>query len=320
MLTYILFLVGFYALIKGADWLVEGASAVARRYHVSPLVIGLTIVAFGTSAPEFLVTAIATFNGNTDIAIGNILGSNIANVLLILGISSMVYPLVAQQNTVRKEIPFALLAGCIVAFAANDVFLNGATVSALGRGDGLILLSFFVVFLYYTFGIARVQGTDATATPDVPQSVMRSIAGIVGGLVFLVVGGKWIVDGAVSVANLLGLSEAVIGLTVIAIGTSLPELATSVVAALKKQSDIAIGNVVGSNIFNVFFILGFSATVEALPFPARANADILMVILSSLLLFVVMYIGKRHTIERWQGGVMVCAYIAYIAYLVMVVS
>jgi cation:H+ antiporter len=315
MLTYILFVVGFYILIKGADLLVDGSSSIARKLNISNIVIGLTIVAFGTSAPEFIVNIFASAKGNTEIAIGNILGSNIANILLILGIASIIYPISAKKNTVLKEIPFSLLAALLVAITANDVLIDGNPASVITRIDGLVFIGFFIIFLYYTISITK-SDSDINETPIKELSTAKSTAYILIGLTGLVLGGKWIVDGAVTIAESLNISQSLIGLTVVAVGTSLPELATSAVAAYKKQSDIAIGNVVGSNIFNVFWILGASAIIRPLPFNMDSNVDIFVNILASVILFFAMYVGKKHVLERWQGVLLVLFYVGYIAFLI----
>ena len=317
MLTTVLFLVGFVLLIKGAALLVDGASSLAKRLGISALVIGLTIVSFGTSAPELVVNLAASLGGNTDIAIGNVLGSNIVNILLILGISAIIYPLAVGKGTVWREIPFALLAVVVTAFMVNDTFLDGDVSSALTRIDGLILISFFIIFLYYIYGISK-NGDSSEEEQAIPKlSVARASAMVVAGLAGLVVGGKWIVDGAVAFATNLGVSEALIGLTIIAIGTSLPELATSAVAAYKKNVDIAVGNIVGSNIFNIFWILGISATISPLPFQPAFMSDVLVTLAATLLLFFALFIGKRHTIERGQGAAFVAIYIAYVTFLII---
>lgn len=315
MLTYILFFIGFAVLIKGADYLVLGASSLAARLGISALVIGLTIVAFGTSAPELVVNLLASLNGNTDIAIGNVLGSNIVNILLILGVSAMVYPLAVGRGTVWKEIPFALLAIVVLAFMANDALIDGASSSAITRVDGLLLTAFFAIFLYYIFGIAKSGTADQSETPQI-FSTAYSIVMVVVGIAGLVIGGKWIVDGAVLFATSLGVSEALIGLTIVAIGTSLPEFATSVVAAYRKNVDIAVGNIVGSNIFNIFWILGISSLIAPLPFAPVLQTDLIVTVGATALLFAALFVGRRHTLERWQGGVFVVLYIAYIIYLV----
>ena len=316
MITYILFIIGFFLLIKGADLLVDGSASIAKKLKISSIVIGLTIVAFGTSAPEFIVNIFASGKGKTEIAIGNILGSNIANILLILGISAIIYPITAKKNTVLKEIPLSLLAAVVLGLMANDMIIDGSGFSGITRIDGFILLSFFIIFLYYTFGITK-SDKDIVEEEIKVFSYPKAIIFIILGLVGLTIGGKWIVDGAVKIAEFFNISQSLIGLTIVAIGTSLPELATSAIAAYKKQSDIAIGNVVGSNIFNIFWILGASAIIRPLPFNTSSNGDIAMTIFASILLFIVMFIGKKRVIERWQGVFMVTTYVGYIVFLVL---
>ena len=317
MLTYFLFASGFIFLIKGADLLVDGAASIARRLKVSDLVIGLTVVAFGTSTPELFVNLISSFKGNSDIAIGNVLGSNIANVFLILGVSSIIYPLAVTKGTVWKEIPFSLLAAVVLLFAANDQILDRAGASVLTRIDGLIFLCFFTIFIYYTFSIAtRVEGMD-DHVPARQLGWLRSLIYIIVGLAGLIIGGKWIVDGAIALAAKLGMSESLIGLTIVAVGTSLPELATSAVAAYKKNVEIAVGNVVGSNIFNIFFVLGISAAIRPLPFQSKNNVDLAAVILSSLMLFLFMFTGKKRSLDRWEGIVCLLLYSGYITFLIV---
>lgn len=316
MLTYILFIIGFALLLKGAAWLVDGASSLAKKLGISALVVGLTVVAFGTSAPELIVNIFASVRGSADLAIGNVLGSNIFNILVILGISAAIYPLMVQRSTIWKEIPLSLLAAIMVWVLANDAFLDGdGAFSGLTRIDGIVLLAFFVIFLYYTVSIAKAPEAKGMQVKEfsIPQSLLFILMGLAG----LVLGGKWIVDGAVAIATALGASEALIGLTIVAAGTSLPELATSAVAARKKNTDIAVGNIVGSNIFNIFFILGISATINPLPFQTALNADIGMVVVASVLLFAALFIGKRHLIERWQGAAFLAAYGAYLAFIIM---
>ncbi|MDD4469064.1 MAG: calcium/sodium antiporter [Acholeplasmataceae bacterium] len=316
MLTYCLFVIGFFILIKGAGLLVDGASAIADKFKISPLVIGLTIVAFGTSAPELAVNIFASAAGSSEIAIGNIIGSNIANILLILGVSALIYPLTSKKNTVWKEIPLGLLAAVVVGLMANDFLIDGVIFSGLSRIDGLVLLSFFIIFIYYSFGIAKQQ-----ESPDDCEiknlNLVKSIFYIVIGLIGLVVGGNWIVSGAIKLASGFGISESLIGLTVVAIGTSLPELATSAIAAYKKQTDIAIGNVVGSNIFNIFWILGISSVIRPLPFNPANNIDFLIMIIATVILFIIMFIGKKRIIERWQGIAMISIYVAYTLFLIV---
>lgn len=312
MLAYLLIPVGFVLLIKGADIFVEAASSLARRLRVSDLAVGLTVVAFGTSLPELAVNTTASIQGNAGITIGNIVGSNICNILLILGVAGVICPLVVTRSTVWKEIPMSLLAAVVVGVAANDCLIDGAAASVLSRADGLILLCFFGIFLYYTAGIARnFQGVES-AVPKATLSLKRIGVMIAIGFVVLIVGSQWVVDGAVKMATALGISESVIGLTVVAVGTSLPELATSAAAAYRKNPDIAVGNVVGSNIFNIFFILGISAVIRPVPFAPGSNFDIGALVISSVLLFLCMFTGRRHVLERWQAGVFLVGYILYI--------
>jgi cation:H+ antiporter len=316
MLPYILLIIGFVFLIKGADFLVDGASSIARRFNISDLAIGLTVVAFGTSTPELFVNIVAGAKGTTDIAIGNVLGSNIANVFLILGISAIIYPLAVSKGTVWREIPFSLLAAVVLAFLANDQLIDKQSHSILLRSDGLILLSFFVIFLYYSVNIAfEIKGIGDHAPAKV-RGTIKSIGLVIMGLAGLIIGGEWIVNGAVHMALKLGLSQSTVGLTVVAVGTSLPELATSAVAAYRKNVDIAVGNVVGSNIFNIFLVLGISSIIHPLPFNIKSNIDLGMVILASLLLFIFMFTGKKRSLDRWEGAVSVCIYVIYIIFLI----
>jgi len=308
---------GFVLLIKGADFLVDGATSIARRFNVSDLVIGLTVVAFGTSTPELFVNLMASLKGNADIAIGNVLGSNIFNILLILGISSVIYPLSVSKGTVWKEIPFSLLAALLLGILANDQLIDKGPSSILTRIDGLVLMSFFVIFLYYSVSIAkRIEGMDEHL-PSKAYSFWRSATWLLIGLLGLTLGGHWIVQGAVYIALKWGMSESLVGLTIVAIGTSLPELATSAMAAYKRNVEIAVGNVVGSNIFNLLFVLGISAIVKPLPFHPRSNLDVGMVILASVLLFFSMFTGKKRSIDRWEGILFMTLYAVYLAFLVI---
>lgn len=318
MLTYFLFAIGFLLLIKGADFLVEGSAAIAKRMHISSIVIGLTVVAFGTSMPELIVNIFASIQGNSEIAIGNILGSNIANIFLILGICAVIYPVKAQINTVLKEIPLSLLAIVVLGLMANDRLIDGTMISVVSRVDGMVLIAFFIIFMYYILSIAKSSGVADEAEDIKTHKPVTSIIYIIIGLIFLIFGGKWIVDGAVQIAKLFNMSQSLIGLTIVAVGTSLPELATSVVATYKKQSDIAIGNIVGSNIFNIFWILGVSAIIRPLPFAESSNLDIVMTALASIVLLLAVFIGKKHVIERWQGVFMIATYIAYVVVLIRI--
>lgn len=313
MQNLLLLVIGLILLVKGADLLVDGASSIAKRFKVSNLVIGLTVVAFGTSAPELAVNITSALSGNSDIAIGNVIGSNIANIFLILGISAAIYPLTVKSTTVWKEIPLSLLAPIVLFLLANDAIFDGVAFNTINRAESLVLLAFFAIFMYYTFGIAKAEKNNEAETDEIKKlSVLKSTVFVIVGIVALVLGGNFLVESAISFATLLGISQSVIGLTVVAIGTSLPELATSAVAAYKRQTDIAIGNVVGSNIFNVFLILGVTGLIQPLQFkPEINNGDVLVAILASFALFLFLFLGKRHLLQRWQGIVFVGIYAAY---------
>jgi cation:H+ antiporter len=317
MLIYLLFAVGFLLLIKGADWLIEGAADIARKFRIPEIVIGLTVVAFGTSAPELAVNIIASINGNNGLAIGNIVGSNIANVLLILGVAGTITSLSVQKNTVWREIPFSLFAALLLGFLVNDQISGDSQTDQISRADGLILIGMFVLFLFYTFHLGKNNLTEELPEADDARPMWKSIGMLIIGLAGLVIGGKWIVDGAVSLALLFGYSESFVGLTVVAIGTSLPELATAVVAVRKGNTDLAIGNVIGSNVFNIFWVLGLSATISPMDFDAGDNFSILLNIACSAVLFILLFIGKRHTLQKWQSALLLFGYVAYIVYLTM---
>ena len=301
--------VGLVLLVKGADWLVDGASKLAKRLGVTDLVIGLTIVAFGTSMPEFVVNMVSVADGATDLAITNILGSNIINTLVILGCSALVCPLVAQRSTVRLDIPLNIVAGVLVlvfVFISSPMEPKG-----LSRVEGLALLGVFAAFLFYTFYTAKADATTTTEATLFP--LWKCVVLILAGLVGLVVGGEMIVKTAVAIARYCGVAESVIGLTIVALGTSLPELATSVVAAFKHNNDIAIGNVVGSNIFNVFFILGTSAIIKHLPVYPGIEIDAALVAVSALAVWLLLC-NKNRSINRWGGALLLVLYAGYLTY------
>ena len=301
--------VGLVLLVKGADWLVDGASKLAKRLGVTDLVIGLTIVAFGTSMPEFVVNMVSVADGATDLAITNILGSNIINTLVILGCSALVCPLVAQRSTVRLDIPLNIVAGVLVlvfVFISSPMEPKG-----LSRVEGLALLVVFAAFLVYTFYTAKADAT--TTTESTPFPLWKCVVLILAGLVGLVVGGEMIVKSAVAIARYCGVAESVIGLTIVALGTSLPELATSVVAAFKHNNDIAIGNVVGSNIFNVFFILGTSAIIKHLPVYPGIEIDAALVAVSAIAVWLLLC-NKNRSINRWGGALLLVLYAGYLTY------
>ena len=312
----ILIVVGFVALVKGADFLVDGASAIAKRSGISDLVIGLTVVAFGTSMPEFVVNMFSVAEGTTDLAITNILGSNIINTYVILGLTALVYPIASQKRSRDFDIPLSIIAGVLVFAAVAVQSPFGEEVRGISRMGGVLLLALFCYFLYNTFRHAKDHPEDVEAVSNQPSviSVRRAIALIIGGIAGLVVGGELIVKSAVDLAMRFGMSEAVIGLTIVALGTSLPELATSVVAATKKNCDIALGNVIGSNIFNVFFVLGTSAVVHPLPAYNGIELDAWTAALGSLLVWLFVKSNHERQIKRWEGAVLLLIYAGYLTY------
>ncbi|MDQ3535414.1 MAG: calcium/sodium antiporter [Bacteroidota bacterium] len=316
MIIYILFILGFFFLIKGADVLVNGATIIARRIEISDMIIGLTIVSFGTSMPELIVSIISAVKGNADLAIGNILGSNIANILLILGISAMITELPIRKTTVLSEIPFSLIATLLMGFLANAALFESRKELMISRIDGFILLFFFTLFLIYIFKAAKEEVYVEEKSSAVSGTLSRSIFMIIIGIIALFLGGKWVVDGAVLIAGNFGMSQSFIGLTVVAVGTSLPELVTSAIAAFKKKADIAVGNVIGSNIFNILWILGLSAVIRPLPFEVISNMDIVMIIFTSSLLLIAISLGKTYSIGRLSGFIFFIGYLAYLWYLV----
>jgi len=315
LIDILLLLGGFVALIYGADKLVDAASGLAAKFGIPNIVIGLTIVAFGTSAPELVVNVIAAINDNTEMVLGNVLGSNIFNVLGILGISAIIYPLAVKTNTTWYEIPLSLLAAFVIIVVAADIYLNESVTNIVSRGDAIILLLFFSVFLVYNIAISK-SDTSEDAVEIKNYTTLKAILFIVIGLAGLVIGGQLIVTSATSIAQSFGLSERVIGLTIVSIGTSLPELATSIVAVRKKNVDIAIGNVVGSNIFNIFFVLGVSAFITPVVVASASFIDILLNIVAGILLFLFVFTGKYRRIDRWEGIVLLTLYVGYLIYLI----
>lgn len=312
----IVFLLGGMALILlGANGLTDGSSSVAKRFGISDLVIGLTIVAFGTSAPELMVSLVSSIKGSAQLAIGNVVGSNIFNILMIVGLTAVVMPIKVQKNTITNEIPLVLLSSLALVACASDIVLDGGVGNVIGRGDGILLLLFFAIFMRYTFSIAKSSGEESGEQIKL-MPIWKSLLFIVLGLAGLIFGGQLFVDGASGIARSLGVSESVIGLTLVAGGTSLPELATSVVAAVKKKPGIAIGNVIGSNLFNIFLVLGASATVTPLPLGNIGVSDMLMLVVSSVLFWAAGWFFKDKTITRIEGAIMVALYVGYIWWLI----
>ena len=322
LVDILLFLLGIVLIIVGANYLTEGASTLARRMGLSPLVVGLTIVAFGTSAPELIVSLMSALKGNADIAMGNVIGSNIFNILAIGGVTALVAPITITQSTIRREIPLMLLSFLVLFFLSYDTIFAGTagtTENILSRGEGLTLLGFFLIFLTYTFAIAK----DAPDDPHADHTPIRSyplwllVLFILGGLAALIYGGDLFVSSASSIARTFGMSESFIGLTIVAAGTSLPELATSVAAALKKQPEIAVGNIVGSNIFNIFFILGVSSTITPIRIGGVTALDFLVMIVAGLMLYIFAVLFGQRVVKRGEGAILALSFIAYTVYLIM---
>lgn len=316
-MVYALFVLGFVLLIKGADWLIEGAVNLARRFQVSDLVIGMTVVAFGTSAPELVVNLIASFSGKSDLATGNILGSNVANILLVPGVAALIYPLAVKKKTARVDLPLsAISVVLLLLLALNFQFADWKGMHLLSQIDGGVLVLFFAGFLWYSFSSGDVHADEELAdihSDSLPKSIFLVLLGLAG----LAVGGDWIVQGAIEIARSFGMSEALIGLTIVAIGTSLPEVAASAMAAKKKNADLAMGNVIGSNLFNVLWVLGCSSLIRPLDMPGRAVVDGGLVVLASVFVFAVIVLPKKWQINLPKGVLLLVAYAGYITFLVL---
>ena len=306
-------ILGFALLVKGADIFVDGASSVAKKMRIPAFVIGLTIVAFGTSAPELAVSITAAMKGSNDIAIGNVVGSNIFNTLVVLGASAAITPIVVEKGMIKKDYPLSIFAAVLLGILSLDTILFKKAEMSLGRMDGIILLIAFAGFMYLTVKAGLENRTEEEEVEAMPM--MKSLIFIVLGLVGIVIGGDVSVEGAKEIARFFGLSEAIIGLTIVALGTSLPELVTSVIAARKGESDIAVGNVIGSNIFNIFLILGASATILPMNISSTYLYDMLM--LNGVMLLTYLPIAKTKKVSRGMGITMVLVYVAYTVYLIM---
>ena len=323
LLNIVITIIGAALVLVGADKLTDGSVAVARRFSIPELVIGLTIVAMGTSLPEFIVSLLASIDGSPAMGIGNVVGSNLFNTLMIVGVTAAVSPIAVQASTVRKDIPFSILASIVLAALCLDTYLDdNASTDILSRGDGIALLGFFAVFMAYTFAIAHngEMGSDANSNADSAEATLASmpiwktIVYILLGFAGLIFGGQLFVDGASEIARELGISDAVIGLTLIAGGTSLPELATSIIAARKGQSGLAIGNVIGSNLFNVFWILGLCSAITPMPVAGITVLDLTVLIGSGVLFW--LFSKTQLRIVRWEGFILVAAYVGYVAWLI----
>lgn len=312
MIQNIVFIaIGFAMLMLGAKWLVDGSSAIARKYHIPEIVIGLTIVSIGTSMPELMVSFTSALEGHSDISVGNVIGSNLCNLLLILGLTSIVTPLVFSKTTKDYDISIMLFSTIIVLLLANKG-------NILSRADGILLLVLFIFFILYTIKIAQKSMNNCKENEvEIPKGKMIvSVIKILVGIVLLKFGGDISVNNAVEVAQVLGVSERIIGVTIVAIGTSLPELITSIVAALKKEIDIAIGNIVGSNIFNLLLILGVSATISPIVYSTEYNFDFILLSIASLLLLCFAMFGKKDTMTRFNGLIYLLMYGGYMASLI----
>lgn len=319
IIDIILLIVGLVLILGGANYLTDGAAAVARRFGMSDLMVGLTIVAFGTSAPELTISMMSAIDGNTGIAIGNVVGSNIFNTLIIIGAVAVARPIKITGGIMSKEIPLVVLSAAALLAMGSSKWLDGTT-PVISRVDGILLLLFFAIFMRYVFSQSKQKmpetSENSNETKPVQTALWKSLIFIIGGLAALIYGGDLFVDKASAIASSLGVSDAIIGLTIVAMGTSLPELATSLTAAIKGNSGIAIGNVIGSNIFNIFLVLGCSATIRPLPFGAISEIDLLVLFASCVLFWIFGWFFGNRTINRAEGGLLVAGYIAYMIYLV----
>ena len=315
LINVILLVVGFVILIKGADWFVDGASAVASNFKVSKMLIGLTIVAFGTSAPEFAVSIKSLLSGSGDIVLGNVVGSNILNILLILGIASMIHSLNVKNSTVRKELPITLLISTLLAVLLSDSIFDSSLSNTFSRGDGIAVLLFFMVFVYYLISMMRNKIDEDQEEDKEMMKLPKAIIFTIIGIFCIVLGSNFVVDSASFIANVLGVSERMIGLTIVAMGTSLPELVTSVIATKKGEYDIAIGNVVGSNIFNIGIVIGLPVTLfGTIPNVTFNIVDLIVMILSAFMLFIFSYNDNK--IKRKEGFVFLLMFVIYYSYVI----
>lgn len=320
LLNIFFLLLGLGLILVGANALTDGASAMARRWGVSDLVIGLTVVAFGTSAPELAISIISAVNGSPAMAIGNVVGSNIFNVLVIIGVTAIFAPIKIQRSIMTNEIPLVILSALVLLTMGNGPLLDGAARPMITRADGIILLFFFMIFMRYTFSQAKSDTAAASEPENAPVKatpLWKALIWVIGGLAGLVYGGDRFVAGASGIASAFGVSDAIIGLTIVAAGTSLPELATSVTAALKGKSGMAVGNVIGSNIFNIFLVLGATATIRPLDFGGIGNLDLLVLTGACLLFWLFGWFFKQRTITRIEGIALTLCYIAYILLLIL---
>jgi cation:H+ antiporter len=307
----LLLIVGFVILVKGADFLLDGATSLAKKLSISEIAIGLTIVAFGTSSPELIVNILSNVNDHPELCFGNVLGSNIFNILVVLGISGLIYPISVQKNTVKKEIPFVFVGTILLLGLANNFGFPG---NMLSRYDGIILLFSLGLFFYYVLGISKAKSGDQYNI--VVYSNFKTILYIILGILGLFLGGEIVVKYAVKIARMMHVSEKLIALTIIAFGTSLPEFVTSVIAVTRKRYDLAIGNVIGSNIFNMFMVLGVTALINPLEYNLALNSDMYLMIVITLIFFITMFTGKKRRLDRFEALLFILMYIAYLVFII----
>ena len=316
-----LLILGLALILGGANFLTDGSAALAQRFRVPEFIVGLTIVAVGTSTPELVVSVLSAAAGNSDVAIGNIVGSNIFSVFLILGVCALIAPLPLTGGNIRRDLPFLTAVSVLLLLLTSDRLLGLGEVDAIGRIDGIVMLLLYIALIRYTIRAERRTAAQATQTtqtekPQRSRSLWLIVVMIAGGLAGLIFGGELFLDSASAIARALGVSESVIAITLMAGGTSLPELASSVVSLLKGKSEMALGNVIGSNIANILLILGLSATIHPLTLGGITRIDLLTVLLSSVLLFVTAFTFRRKAVDRWEGAIFLVIYALYIGYLV----
>lgn len=321
-MDFIWLILGLILILAGANMLTDGASAIAKKWGVSDLVIGLTVVAFGTSAPELVISMVSAIHGSSELAIGNVVGSNIFNILAIIGITSLVQPIKVERSIMTADIPLVILSSLALLAIGSGPLLGDGPSRLINRSEGILLLLFFCIFMRYTFSQAKKSQDEFDTIPEAGKpgkkmSTWKAVAWVILGLTGLIFGGNMFVDGASGIARMFGVSDAVIGLTIVAAGTSLPELATSVISACKGKPGIAVGNVIGSNIFNIFLVLGVSSTIRPLSFGAIGEIDLLVLTIASLLFWIFGWFFKERTFTRTEGTVLTLCYIGYTAWLVI---
>jgi len=318
-MAYLLLIIGFLVLMKSADFFVDGSSKLAKYFKIPPIIIGLTIVAFGTSSPEAAVSISASITGNEGLSVGNVIGSNLINISFIIALTAIIFPLKVEKKTIVKEIPLALLGSVVLLILISDTFLQNEANNVLSRGDGLVLIMLFLVFLYYIIEVALSKNKhlpNNMKAEERPDTLLKSSMLTLLGLIGIVFGGWLVVEQGQRIAISLGMSETLVGLTIVAIGTSLPELVTSIVAALKKESEIALGNIIGSNIFNIMFVLGISSTIHPLLIQQSIHIDMILMIVLTFVLLIFATTHKR-TINRYEGIALLMIYFSYLTFIII---